>query len=75
MAEMYEIAFTEGFHVSDEKILELKKEADLLASFLEKEGLERTIEKENGFIKTSNLVALDKFRKALEDANGEIWIS
>ena len=64
---MYDVAFSEGFHIYDEKLDQLKKEAYQLYSFLEKEGHERSI--------FSNLMALEKFRRALDKANREIWIS
>jgi len=74
IADMYETAFSEGFHIFGEQLKELKKEAELLNAHLEREGEERTIENKNDGIITSNLVALDKFRKALVKAE-EVWIS
>ena len=74
MAEMYETAFSEGFHIFGEQLKELKNEAELLNIQLEREGEERTIEYKNGGTITSNLVALDRFRNALVKAE-EVWIS
>ena len=75
---MYEEAFSEGFSSYEQKLLDLKIEAEKLQEILGKEGHERTTEITNNMNATSNLVALDKFILILKqaiDLDGDIYIS